>query len=266
MNRRKGFTLVELLVVIAIIALLMSILMPALARVRKQAKAVLCQSILKQWSMVFSMYTGDNENYFGYGWPSGYGKVPGIGHGHRWMETLKPYYKDEKLCNCPMTSKPFSEGGQAPYASWGIFEGDWLGGYGLNEWTSNPPDHAEGLLGTDKPLEQHWRSTSIKRAATVPLFLDSWWPGGYPRYEDEPPEFPDFVGINMDLLSGINEMNKHCIDRHENGFINGLFVDMSVRTVGLKELWKLNWYRGYPVNDPSPNWPEWMRRFPEPEM
>ena len=47
MHRKKGFTLVELLVVITIIALLMSVLMPALARVRKQAKAVLCQANLR---------------------------------------------------------------------------------------------------------------------------------------------------------------------------------------------------------------------------
>lgn len=239
--------------------------MPALAKVRKQAKAVLCQSNLKQWSLVFSMYTGDNESYFGYGWPSGYGKVPGDGHGHRWLENLKPYYKDEKLCDCPMTTKPFTEGGQAPYAGWGIFPaGECSGGYGLNEWVSNPPPNPpSAYFGDDRPVERHWRSASVKNAGSIPLFLDSWWPGGYPRYEDEPPELPSFVTIDMDNLSGENEMNKHCIDRHENGLINGLFVDMSVRTVGLKELWKLNWYRGYPINDPSPNWPEWMSRFPD---
>jgi len=57
MRERDGFTLIELLVVIAIIALLLAILMPALQRVKKQAKTVICQSNLKQWGTIFAMYT-----------------------------------------------------------------------------------------------------------------------------------------------------------------------------------------------------------------
>lgn len=47
MRQGRGFTLIELLVVIAVIALLMTILLRAMGRVRKQAKAVICQSNLK---------------------------------------------------------------------------------------------------------------------------------------------------------------------------------------------------------------------------
>ena len=61
MSKRRGFTLIELLVVIAIIALLMSILMPALSRVKKQAQGVKCQGNLKQWSLIFAMYASDNN-------------------------------------------------------------------------------------------------------------------------------------------------------------------------------------------------------------
>ncbi len=54
-----GFTLIELLVVIAIIALLMSILMPALQRVREHGRRQSCGSQIRQHCMAFIMYADD---------------------------------------------------------------------------------------------------------------------------------------------------------------------------------------------------------------
>ena len=56
MTGLKGFTLVELLVVIAMIAVLMSILMPALQRVREQGKRASCLSNLRQLQLCWHMY------------------------------------------------------------------------------------------------------------------------------------------------------------------------------------------------------------------
>jgi len=63
-------------------------------------------------------------------------------------------------------------------------------------------------------------------------------------------------------------MKHFVLSRHQTG-INMLFMDWSVRDVGLKELWTLKWHRKFPTAGPwttaggvSPtDWPEWMQKF-----
>tara|TARA_B100000530_G_scaffold287687_1_gene203013 strand:+ start:1420 stop:2325 length:906 start_codon:yes stop_codon:yes gene_type:complete len=58
-----GFTLIELLVVIAIIAILASLLLPALASAKEKGKQAYCMNSLKQLSLAMTMYEDDNDGY-----------------------------------------------------------------------------------------------------------------------------------------------------------------------------------------------------------
>jgi prepilin-type N-terminal cleavage/methylation domain-containing protein len=103
---RRAFTLVELLVVIGIIALLISILMPALSKSRQQAIRVQCASNLRQWGIGLAQYIGANKGYFPYNGPAILPNCPLGGKDMSWNSTVvQQFFTDYLIKNKAVTER-----------------------------------------------------------------------------------------------------------------------------------------------------------------
>ncbi len=242
--------------VFCLIFVLMMALYPALARVRNQARATACLANLKQWGIVFSMYTEDNDGYFF--------RRETDGTRCWWMDPLQPYCRDNKrLLFCPEATRLYRKGDRTPFAGWKI--GNDSGSYGLNAWVCNPGREGNGLQ-PGVLVENHWKNLQRAGASGIPVLLDAAWLESWPNHNENPLSHPtalwygdEFAGRGMDCF---------CIDRH-GGCSNVLFMDWSVRRVGVKELWTLKWHREFDTQGPwtraggvrPTDWPPWMRNF-----
>ena len=277
---RKGFTLIELLVVISIIALLMSIFMPALRNVRYQAKDAICRQRLTQWGVMFNMYAGDNDGQL-----MDMNLINGVELYHGWVPLMYPYAKTFEIYLCPSAVYFWSdtENFADPLTAWDYrfiaeeipeiwneFEdqryyqvGDEFayGSYGKNVYVSSA-DMEDG--------PQWYRNIRVKGPSQIGLLGDSNYTGAFPDVYDQPAETRLHGPVDLD---NINRWN---LDRHKLS-VNFVFLDWSVRKVGLRQLWSIKWSKqtieegGRPVNgwgnlNVVPNWndplawPEWMRQ------
>ena len=254
MLNAAGFTLIELLVVIAVIALLMAILLPALGRVRSQARAVVCQSNLRQWGVVFSMYMNDNDGK----------SFPPVDN-DRWPYTLRAYYADgNDLLLCPVATRheetPDPRIAHRPSVGstslpWKLRtrrpERLFCGSYGVNE-------DFPGYCTRDY---LHPSVEPVRASPTIPVLLDCISPFAHAWGYHAPPEYEE-------EYSPIENLKHFCIDRHA-AHVNGLFLNASVRKIGLKELWILDWGPLFDTAGPwttaggvqPGDWPKWMRHF-----
>jgi prepilin-type processing-associated H-X9-DG protein len=260
-------------VVIAIIALLMAILFPALRGARNQARDVTCRVYLHEWGLLHATLMAENdgrfpkrpnrpyapyyedEGSFLWGWWWYYG-----GPTSNWR-LPKWYMATKKIMCCPMASRT----GDGPTSQFGTRGGT------FRAWGSDEPGYIRGSYGRNYWVYYDWedeaypahrntygRVTDVGNRTTLPLMMDCCSPGGTPPENNCLP--PGFDAIPYRPYCP--PIEEYCINRH-NGNVNGLFLDWSVRRIGLKGHANFNtrgpWTKaGGALPE---DWPTWMYRF-----
>ncbi|MCC6580955.1 MAG: prepilin-type N-terminal cleavage/methylation domain-containing protein [Phycisphaeraceae bacterium] len=141
MKRRHGFTLIELLVVISIIALLISILLPALSKAVNAARVTACANNNRQLSVMFAVYQNANKEFFPWYYPPGNSWV----FWHSLLATANGM--------TPYASKNGSLGWmnwQSPFWCPSVQTKDWF-----NSGTSSGADLARWFISYSYPLYQN---------------------------------------------------------------------------------------------------------------
>ena len=162
-QRKRNFTLIELLVVIAIIAILASMLLPALNNARNKAKQIKCAAQLKEIGLTCHMYASDNTDLF-----PPYRMANGTTYGRRWPHFVLSDKK--KLANCPSHD----------------YIMDWAAAktsYGINTWMV-PPNGVLKTASIKRASEKFLLADILNLTVTANKYTGGWYSNGTAAYTE----------------------------------------------------------------------------------
>jgi len=250
--------LIELLVVVAIIALLVSILVPALTQASELADKTLCATNLHGLALANCLYAGAHDGFFAPGASDIY--TANAMRWHGWRATvndpfdptkgpLSPYFQDGKMKECPSFKDFIETGGPS-----GAYESG-TGGYGYNNdyvgsrvrWTGDSDDITSGA-----------RDTEIPRPASIIMFADTAMARGDSNGEyliEESFVYPPYMFYGEPVIAAPIPYFPTMHFRH-NGLANIAWCDGHVDSAemsfsypygktaygGYPERWNIGWY------------------------